>query len=453
MVEALLSKIKHGYGADERSFEARKSIALSLLAKGMSIIISMIVVPLTINYLNPSQYGIWLTLSSIIAWISFFDLGLGNGFRNKFAEAKANGDITAAKEYVSTTYFSVGLIFLAVFAILAIVNCFLDWSSILKIDSTYREELGHVFSVLSLFFCLNMVAQTFTTLLTADQKPGIAAIVNVIGQACALIAMLALVKGGEGSMLKLAFFYSGMPPVILVLISIFAFGWTSYGQYKPSIKRFNSKLVKSIINLGVQFFAIYLCQLLIFQLTNLILARETGAESVTQYNIAFKYFNMLQMVAIIVITPFWSAFTDAYAKKDFEWMNSAMKRLERFWLITIATGIVMLLLSGWFYKIWIGGEVQVPTGLSVATLIYVLASILGNIYMFMINGIGTIRIQLLIYIALALIALPALIFTCRWFGVSGIVIVPTAVFLIQAVFGKIQLEKIINGTAYGIWLK
>ena len=47
--------------------------------------------PLTIDFVNPTQYGIWLTLSSLLAWFSFFDIGLSLGFRNRFAQAKANG--------------------------------------------------------------------------------------------------------------------------------------------------------------------------------------------------------------------------------------------------------------------------------------------------------------------------------------------------------------------------
>ena len=71
-----------------RSKDAVNNIALSLVGKAISVLSSLLIVPLTINYVNPTRYGIWLTLSSIIAWVSFFDLGMGNGFRNKFAEAK-----------------------------------------------------------------------------------------------------------------------------------------------------------------------------------------------------------------------------------------------------------------------------------------------------------------------------------------------------------------------------
>lgn len=69
----------------ERSIKAKKNILASFIIKGLSIAISLVLVPLTINYINPTQYGIWLTLSSIVAWFSFFDIGLTQGLRNKFA--------------------------------------------------------------------------------------------------------------------------------------------------------------------------------------------------------------------------------------------------------------------------------------------------------------------------------------------------------------------------------
>ena len=59
---------------------------------------------MALNYLNPVKYGIWLTLTSVIGWFAFFDLGLGNGLRNKLAEALAKNDNELARTYISTSY-------------------------------------------------------------------------------------------------------------------------------------------------------------------------------------------------------------------------------------------------------------------------------------------------------------------------------------------------------------
>lgn len=116
---------KYIQSGDVRSIMVKKNIAGSFVLKCISILISLQVVPLTINYVNPTQYGIWLTLSSIIAWLSYFDLGFAHGFRNRFTEAIAKNDIKSAKEYVSTTYAVLSIIFSFILLLVQVVNIFL----------------------------------------------------------------------------------------------------------------------------------------------------------------------------------------------------------------------------------------------------------------------------------------------------------------------------------------
>ena len=47
---------------NERSILAKKNIVGSFFNKGVAILISLLLVPITIDYLNPEQYGIWLTI-------------------------------------------------------------------------------------------------------------------------------------------------------------------------------------------------------------------------------------------------------------------------------------------------------------------------------------------------------------------------------------------------------
>ena len=135
--------------SSSRSKEAVRNIAISFSAKAISILSNLLVVPLTIHYVNPTRYGIWLTISSIIGWIAFFDLGLGNGFRNKFSEARAKGDMPLARKYLSTTYFTLGAIIGVLYIVIFVVNQFINWPSLLHIDSAYYNELRDVFSILS----------------------------------------------------------------------------------------------------------------------------------------------------------------------------------------------------------------------------------------------------------------------------------------------------------------
>ena len=82
MVKIINSIRKQVLSGDIRSVKAKKNILLSFFNKIIAIVISFALVPITVNYLDQEQYGIWLTITSIVSWISFFDLGLGHGFKN-----------------------------------------------------------------------------------------------------------------------------------------------------------------------------------------------------------------------------------------------------------------------------------------------------------------------------------------------------------------------------------
>ena len=360
---------------NERSVIIKKNIAASLVLKCVSILISLQVVPLTIDYINPTKYGIWLTLSSIIAWLSYFDLGFAHGFRNRFAEAKAKGDIRLAKEYVSTTYAVLFLLFSVILLITLMVNKYLNWSSILNIDAVYNEELHIVFGLLACFFCINIVASVFTTMLTADQKPALASLIQTGGQVLAFVCIYILTKNTTGSLSALALAFSGIPCLLLLVVSILMFYGKRYKIVAPSLHYIRFSLTKKILGLGGQFFVIMISMLFIFQFINIILSRVEGPEAVTQYNIAYKYFNVLNMVFVIVLTPFWSAFTDAYVKKDYNWMSGIVKKLEFLWLLCIPILILMVLCSNFFYQWWVGNSVSISFSLSICMAVFMLVRI------------------------------------------------------------------------------
>lgn len=438
---------------DARSVIIKKNIAGSFLLKCISILISLQVVPLTINFVNSTQYGIWLTLSSIIAWLSYFDFGFAHGFRNRFAEAKAKNDIKLARKYVSTTYAVLFLIFFCVLLIVLFVDYFINWSDILKIDIAYNEELKIVFAILACFFCMQIVAGVFTTMLIADQKTAYSSCIQTGGQFLAFICIWILTKTVTGSLTVLAFAFSGVPCFLLIVVSIIVFHTKKYKDLKPSLKEIDFSLTKKILGLGGQFFIIMISMLFIFQFINIIISRVEGPVAVTQYNITYKYYNVLNMIAAIILTPFWSAFTEAYVQKDRAWMRRMVKKLERLWLLCIPILLLMVICSNIFFKLWIGDTVHIPLSLSICMSLYVLFQTAGNVYMYMINGTSKVRLQMIVYICFALVSIPLISLSCKKYGLEGVLLIPSIIFFIQAVIGKIQIRKLINGTASGIFDK
>jgi len=441
------------HNASSRSRLAIKNITLSLVLRGVSILSSLLIVPMTIHYIDATQYGIWLTISSIVAWANFFDLGLANGFRNRFAEARAKGNDVLAQQYVSTTYCVISSIIVTLLIVILLINSCLDWPSILNIDPSYYDVLQTVFMILSIFFCMNMVANIFVKLVEADQHPAIGSLISCIGQVLSLGSIYILTRFTEGSLIYLALYFSSIPFFTMLVGSVIMFSFSRYRRYRPSFSAIRVGLIKNIIGLGLQFFMIYLCLIVVFHLMNIVLSREVGPYAVTQYSIANKYFSIIYMVSAIIAGPMWSAFTDAYTKKDYSWMRSTIKKMEVWMLIAAGISSILLIFSPWAYSIWIGKSVSIPFSLSIAVMFLIITQIGGNIFTTIICGLGHMRVQTLIYMLSALIAFPFMSFCCHHFGVIGITLFPTLVYACQTLACRTQIWKIIDRKAKGIWLK
>ena len=101
----------------ERTLKAKKNIAFSFILKAINIATGLVLVPIVLNYLDETRYGIWLTLSSLVMWFNFFDVGLGHGLRNKLAESQTKGEESLSRKYVSTTYAGLVIISFGFFAL------------------------------------------------------------------------------------------------------------------------------------------------------------------------------------------------------------------------------------------------------------------------------------------------------------------------------------------------
>jgi O-antigen/teichoic acid export membrane protein len=435
---------------DLRSLKAKKNIFASFGIKGISIAVTLMLVPLTINYVNPTQYGIWLTLSSIIGWFSFFDIGFGNGLRNRFAEEKAIGNLKNARIYISTTYAVLAIIFGATWIVFFFINHLVKWSAILNAPQSMAGELITLALIIISFFCLQIVLKTINTVLIADQNPAKSAFIDMLGQVLALILIVVLIKTTDGSLIYLGFAL-GAGPIIVLLASSFWFYNTQYKHYAPAFAFVNFSYARDIMKVGIKFFIIQIAFIVIYQTSNIIIAQIGGPEDVTIYNIAFKYFAVATMAFSIIITPFWSAFTDAFAVKDYSWMNKTLKKLRIVSFSLIVLVIVMTFMSGLAFELWVGEMVHIRNSISIVMALYVITTIWNSLHSLLLNGIGKIKLQLYVSLIGTFFNIPLAMFLGKKMGIEGVIAASLLLNLISAIYSPIQLNKIINRKAKGIW--
>jgi O-antigen/teichoic acid export membrane protein len=207
------------------------------------------------------------------------------------------------------------------------------------------------------------------------------------------------------------------------------------------------------MTLGMKFFIIQIATVVLYETSNIIIAQLYGPEQVTPYNVTYKYFGIIPMIMGIIMTPFWSAFTEAWVKKDTHWIKTTMKRLQYLWLLLTIITLIMLVLSNVVYKLWVGKEINVPFSISVAMASYVIINAWNGIYSQFLNGVGKIKLQLYTAMAGTIINIPLALFLGKSLGIYGVVLSTTIISITSVIVSPIQYNRIINNNARGIWAK
>lgn len=437
-----------------RTTKAVQQILYSFILQGLSIVIGLLYIPLLLSYLTQEKYGIWLTLTSILGWFSFFDIGLGNGLRNKLTQAFAIENYQLGRKYVSTTYAILICIFSTVLFIFHISNFFLNWNSILNTNSIANNELYILTSIVFSFFLIRFVVQLISVIYFADQKPSINNLITTTGNLLSFILVLILTHSSiKGNLILLGSIISTIPVILFISISIIAF----QGKYKsisPSFKDIDFKLSKGLMNLGAKFFFLQIAAIITFSTSSFFIAQFYGPSEVVAYNIAFKYFQLPIMIFSIIMSPIWSAVTDAYAKSDFAWLNKSIKRLNILSILFSAGIVMMVFLSDLIFKLWIGDQVKIPLSLSIALAFYSIMQVLVAPYSNFINGFGKIKLTMNLTIIGISLYLILIYFFGRIFSDStGIVLAIILPSFIGGIIQPLQTYKILSGKAQGIWNK
>lgn len=433
-----------------------KMLFLNILFSGflkiVGLLTSLVIVPITINYLNNEVYGIWMTITSILYWITTFDIGLGNGMRNYLAEALATNDTKLGKKYISTTMLLLSLIALSMAIVLLYPLITINFNSFFNTNAIAGNELRMAVVIAVGFTLMNFVLKNIGMIFVAMQKYAINDLLSISGNVIALILIYILTKVTTGNLVLVVLAYTMTSCVAFLLAAIPLF-W-KHPELKPSLRFFDKSLGKKIVGKGFGFFVIQISScLVIFGAANFFITQSCGPAAVTTYNIAYKFFNLLVIAYTIILAPMWNAYTDAYVKGDMQWIKATFNKALKFWVLSICGGLGMLLICNLFYKLWIGNMVNVPLSVSASTLIYVCFFNLNNCATYLINGLNKIFVQIIISLAVTTLYMITVLAFGRKLGVEGIVLSMAASYAVMSVVHLYQCRKLINGKADGIWNK
>ena len=373
-----------------------QQVGLSLLVKVCSVLITLFYVPIVLGFLNQEKYGIWITLTTVVNWIRVLDIGMGNGMRNKLAESIALKQYEKGRVYISTTYGILGAIFLLVLIFFIFINPFLDWQSILNSTSIEANELKKLTLVVFSFIILGFILQPVTLVYDAHGQSVAGGIIQLI---ISFISFILVYIGTfifeKGNIILLGWIITGVPILIYIATTVYTFG-VKYPHLRPSFRAIKISESGNLLRLSFQFFILQITAMIVFSSIPFVVAHLFSPNEVTVYNITNTLFNVPAMVMSLIATPLLPLVTQAFAKEDYKWINSMLQKMNMVSIIMSLGIVLLIIISPFLFKLWIGNKVEIPFDLSIAIGVYTIINVITVPFSIFINGIGKIRILVIL---------------------------------------------------------
>jgi O-antigen/teichoic acid export membrane protein len=422
-VDALKSFLtkRHGNAGRERYRRAGLTASASFISKALTIVISFVSVPLTVHYLGPERYGVWLTIGSLLTWMSMTDFGIaGNALVNLLADAHGKEDKHLAGQHASSAFWALVALSVSIGAIFLFTFHLIPWSTVFHVSSAVpAAELDRACAYSLIFFVVGFPLSMVSSVYGAYQDGFMANIWNIAGSAIALISLI-VVAQMKGGLPQLVLAISGTR-IVVGLANVYYMFFRKYPWLmpRPSAVRWTS--IKRLLSLGGNYMITQLAGLGIYQSQPMIITQMLGPSYVVIFVVAQKIVTLPNDLVFMATAPFISAYGEAKARADWGWINRAFRNSM---LASLAFGVPatvgIALVAKPLIRIWAGKaavpNTQVVLWLSVYTLICVGMLSVGQLLC------GLERADILAY-SLSFCALCAIglgIVFARWWGVGGV---------------------------------
>lgn len=421
---------------------AQRSGVVNMLLKPISMVLSLVYTPMLLDYLGNEKYGLWVTVLSIINWVNYFDVGIGNGMRHLLAKEIADGDREKASQTVSTSYIVLSAISAVLLLVLLLLTRLANWGVVFTTSIEIRPTLAISF----IFICVNFVLSLNTTILYALQLSERVAINNCLVQCINVVGLLLIKKCSEQRLEYVAILFGSSTLFVHTINSIRVFKKNSF--LVPRKANFRRREIRGITGIGLKFFVIQIMCLMMFTVDNLLISHFWGASEVTPFSITNKVFNTAYTVLAAFLVPFWSRSTVAFERKDMDWIRKSIKSVSGVCALFIVGYYALAILFRPLVTLWMGKQLSISTGLIlVMATYYSLYSILGVECQF-INGSGKINLQLILYVFAGIMNIPLSILLGVYCGLgpTGIRLATGILVFVMIILLGLNLRRILNDT-------
>lgn len=299
-----------------------RGAASAVASRGLALSLSFVAIPFAVSYLGAERYGAWMTISSMLTWLTVADLGIGNGLTNALSATFKRPSGPSAQGYVASSFWALaGVSALLAFS-MAAAWPWVDWADLLHVmKEPGRREIAAAVAVAFTLFLLAFPFMILEKIYLSFQQGALANAWALVDSVAGLVALLAATLT-SGGLVGFVAAVGGAHLAVAVANAWWLF-WQHRPDLRPAIRKVEAEGVRRLGFAAAQFFAVQIIGILLFSTDNIIVARVIGVSEVTPYSVAFKLFSVPLLYVTLHAPYLWPAYAEARARGDGQWIRRA----------------------------------------------------------------------------------------------------------------------------------
>ncbi len=354
-----------------------------------------------LNYAGRESYGLVITITGMASWLSLTQGGIGQTLRNEIVRQPDS----ASAVFSSALATLLGIVLVTGCALTSAAY-FVPWSSLLNSPDFHQVPLILTTIWIVLFTALFSLVRAVYSALQAEYK-----LAPALG--LGLLAGFALMTFGIRHRWS-------MTSVISASLMANLIGLAGGLIAMPRVLGVSLSRPKRLFRGGLWFFVIEVCTILIFRADIFLVNFFLGATQATVFALHAQLFVIVQTALNLLVSPYWSAFAEAWHSGDHAWLRSSVRRLSLATAGLSTAGVFLLLAVGRpLMARWSHGQVGWNPALAGLIGLSVIIQGVTGVFATALGALGVARGPARIIILQALLNIGGCIWLIRRFGIVG----------------------------------
>lgn len=390
----------------------------SIVAKASSAANLFVAIPFVLHALGPSQFGVWVTLVSLVAFAGFLDFGLGNGVMNLIAAAHGRGAYDEVGHILREGRRTLLWIALCLAAAASIAIPLIPWHRLLgmpeSMTTSSRAAAAAVLFTIVLAVPLNLANRVQLGLGRGDR----AFRWQALGQLLTLLTVVSIAKAGAP--LALLVLAAAATPLIASVANTLLL-WHD-PQIAASTRDRRPAIAAHIRREGLLFFILQLAAALAYSTDLPLISAIRGPSEAGTYAIVQRLYSVVPLALGMIWAPLWPIYRQALAANDHRWVNRTLKRaIVLAILIALGTSCALALSFDYVVTLWVHQSLVVAGTLLTGFVLWCGVDAAGTAIATFLNAASVMRYQV---ITASIFAITCLGVKAWAIGHVGIWIVP-----------------------------